>query len=87
MCQKHRYFQIFFEPEKASHDFKVMEDRELTATLRHAYKLDSNEALQHGSPLLLSSLNNWVLTRLLDVRVFTQLLKHKSDGFIENEVK
>jgi len=35
------------------------------------YELDKNESQQKGTPLLLSSVNSWILTRLLDVKVFS----------------
>ena len=51
------------------------------------YNLDSNEALGHGAPIFLSSANNWILTRLVDVKIFAQLLKGQNDKFIKGSIE
>ena len=71
VCQQYSYVQVFFTREKAHLDFQKLEDPELREILKDAYDLDSNESLQRGAPILLSSVNNWVLTRFLDVKVFS----------------
>ena len=35
------------------------------------YELENNEQYNYGAPLILSSLNNWILTRFLDVNIFS----------------
>ena len=55
---------------KAHLDFQVVQDQELKDILMETYNLDSNEALRGGAPIFLSSANNWVLTRFVDVRIF-----------------
>ena len=44
-------------------------------TLIEAYNLKSKESYKAGAPIFMSSSNKWILTRLLDVTVFAQLLK------------
>jgi len=70
VCQRFSYLQIFFRRGKAHLDFQVVQDQELKDILMETYNLDSNEALRGGAPIFLSSANNWVLTRFVDVRIF-----------------
>ena len=51
-------------------DFAKVQDQKLKDILIEAYNLDSNEALRHGAPIFISSANNWLITRLLDVKIF-----------------
>ena len=73
-CQKYSYMQIFFRRSTARLDFTPLEDEEIKKTLREAYNLD-REAFKTGAPIFMSSANNWILTRFLDVKIFAQLLK------------
>ena len=51
------------------------------------YKIDKIDRFSHGTPLLLSSINNWAMTRFVDVKIFSQLLKGEYDEFIENSIR
>ena len=63
-----------------------MQDQKLKDILIKTYNLDTNEALKHGAPIFLSSANNWILTRLLDVKIFAQLLKGDNDKFLQSSI-
>jgi hypothetical protein len=81
VCQQHNYVQIFFNRAKAQLDFKKIMDRRTRQTLLQFYELEKNESLLRGTPILLSSVNNWILTRLLDVQILSQLLKADDEAF------
>ena len=81
VCQQHNYVQIFFNRAKAQLDFKKITDRRTRQTLMQFYELEKNESLLRGTPILLSSVNNWILTRLLDVQILSQLLKADDEAF------
>ena len=56
--------------------------------LEKTYNLDSETGnnFNHGAPILLSSVNNWILTRFLDVKIFAQLLKSEHDQFAKKSI-
>ena len=64
--------QIFYRRSKAALDFHKIVDPKLKKILTDSYKLSSQSPnFQYGAPLFMSSANNWVLTRFLDVKIFS----------------
>lgn len=68
-------------------DFQKLTDAKCIQILNKSYNLDKNELYSEGAPILLSSVNKWILTRFLDVRIFTHLLKESNPEVIKKLIK
>lgn len=69
VCQRHRYVQVFFKRQKVNYDYQLIKNNQLKDILYSTYDLRKN--YNQGLPILLGSINNWILTRFVDVRLYT----------------
>lgn len=77
ICQHYSYLQLYFRHSTADSDFKKLGDPKLIKLLRESCNLKRNG----NAPFLFSSFNNWLPTRLVDIKIFCGLLKAASPSF------
>ena len=68
-------------------DWHKVTEESLIEILNKTYKLGHKANFRHGAPLFLSSLNNWIMTRCIDVKIFSQLLKGENEEFIKQSLE
>jgi len=85
-CQRYSYMQVFYRRSTARLDFTLLEDAGIKQALTEAYSLE-RETFKTGAPIFMSSANNWIPTRFLDVKIFAQLLKGQNDDFVRESVR
>ena len=81
VCQRHNYVQLFYNRDKRDTEYQRIDDPNIVDLLKETFEIDELDQMQNGSPIFISSFNNWVLTRLIDVRLYTYLLKDNNDEY------
>ena len=83
VCQGSRYFQVFFNPKRVATDYQPMINKEIRQLIFEIYQLDSPKFRNSKRPILLSSINDWVLSKMANVKLFAGLLEEQ----LSEEVK